>query len=319
MNNELPLVSIIVPVYKVEKYLNQCVESIINQTYKKLEIILIDDGSPDDSGAICDGYANDPRVKVIHSTNHGVSHTRNTGLEQATGDYIAFCDSDDYYALDYVEKNISTALEQDSDITISGYYVEQCGKFVSSVHLEGGSLSVEDVVRHFTIDNEFGGYCWNKLYKRKILQDVKFPDDMAILEDTYFLCSAMRRAKRIYYLAEPLYYYCDNQYSATRNVDTLYSDHDTIKYIDSYRKILTDHKLSQRSIDIIRGVMFEMAVIFRSYEYQGRHHGSPQLKKRLDTDAKELYKGYYHCDEFSLKRKAKWILKMVWPKLHIHK
>ena len=309
-------VSIIVPVYKAEKSIAHCIESILNQTYHNIELLLIEDGSPDNSGAICDSYTNDPRVKVIHNTNRGVSRTRNTGLEYATGDYITFCDSDDYYAPGHVERSIFVAQKQDSDITISGYYLQQNGKFVSSVHMSSGPMSEEDVVRNFSVDNEFGGFCWNKLYKKEVLQGIKFPEDLEILEDTYLLCSAMEKTKKIYYLAEPLYYYCDNEESATRSMDMLYSEHDTIKYIDSYRKILADHKFSQRSVDIISGTMFEIAVGFRSYEYQGRHHGSQQLMKNLDTDVKKLYKEYYHCDEFPLKRKVKWILKMLWPKLH---
>ncbi|MBT9050681.1 glycosyltransferase family 2 protein [Lactobacillus delbrueckii subsp. bulgaricus] len=164
-----------------EASIARCIESILNQTYHNIELLLVDDGSPDNSGEICDRYAGDSRVKVIHNTNQGVSHARNTGLEYTTGEYITFCDSDDYYAPNHVEKNISIALEQGSDITISGYYIEQCGRFVSSVHMQDGPLLVEDVVRHFTIDNEFGGFCWNKLYKREILKDVKFPDDMEVL------------------------------------------------------------------------------------------------------------------------------------------
>jgi glycosyltransferase involved in cell wall biosynthesis len=309
-------ISIIVPVYKAEASIARCIEAILWQTYRNIELLLVVDGSPDNSGAICDSYANDPRVKVIHNTNRGVSYTRNTGLAYATGDYIAFCDSDDYYAPDHIEKNISTALSQDSDITISGYYIEQRGEFVSSVHLQSGLLSEDSVVRHFTIDNEFGGFCWNKLYKREILHGVKFPTDLAILEDTYFLCSALEHAKKIYYLAEPLYYYCDNQNSATRRMDMLYSDHDTIKYIDSYRKILADHQLSQQSVNIIHGVMFEMSVGFRSFEYQGRHRGNQRLMENLEADIKLFRKGYYHCSEFSLKRKVKWTLKMLWPRMH---
>ncbi|MBT9050680.1 hypothetical protein BTJ11_04455 [Lactobacillus delbrueckii subsp. bulgaricus] len=126
----------------------------------------------------------------------------------------------------------------------------------------------------------------------------------------------MENTKKIYYLPEPLYYYCDSQNSVTRNMNMSYSEHDTIKYLDSYRKILIEHHLSKKSVDIIHGTMFEMAVFFRSYEYQGYHYGSSQLMSNLDADVKTLYKGYFQCGEFSLKRKVKWILKMLWPKLH---
>lgn len=309
-------VSIIVPVYKAEKSIAHCIESILGQTYHNIELLLIEDGSPDNSGAICDSYTNDPRVKVIHNTNHGVSRTRNTGLEYATGDYITFCDSDDYYAPKHVEKSVFAAQKQDSDITISGYYLQQKGKFVSSVHIPSGPMSEEDVVRHFSVDNEFGGFCWNKLYKKEVLQGIKFPEDLEILEDTYLLCSAMEKTKKIYYLAEPLYYYCDNEESATRNMNVLYSDHGTVKYIDSYQKILAENHLCKESVNIIHGTMFEIAVGFRGFEYQGRHCGSLILKKNLEADIKRFRNDYYQCKEFSLKRKVKYTIKMLWPKLH---
>lgn len=309
-------VSIIVPVYKVESTISCCIESILGQTYRNIELLLIEDGSPDRSGAICDQYASDSRVRVIHNTNHGVSYTRNTGLKYATGKYITFCDSDDYYTPDHVEKNITVALKQDSDITISGYYIEQKGKFVSSVHIPSGSMSEDQVIKHIAIDNEFGGFCWNKLYKREVLQGIKFPEDLAVLEDMYLLCSAMEKAKKIYYLAEPLYYYCDNKESITRNLKMIYSDHDTVEYIDGYRKILSQHHLSQKAVNIIHGTMFEIAVGFRSYEYQGLHHGSPKLLKNLENDIKQFRNDYYFCDEFSFKRKVKSTIKMLWPKLH---
>ncbi|ABJ59254.1 hypothetical protein BTI66_09050 [Lactobacillus delbrueckii subsp. bulgaricus] len=309
-------VSIIVPVYKAEASIVRCIESILGQTYHNIELLLIEDGSPDNSGEICDRYAGDPRVKVIHNTNQGVSHARNTGLEYATGEYITFCDSDDYYTPNHVKENIYAAMKHGSDITISGYYIEKHGKFVSSVHMTNASLSKDDVVKHFTVDNEVGGYCWNKLYKREVLQGVKFPKNLEVLEDTYFLCSAMKRARKIYYLAEPLYYYCDNQNSATRNMDMLYSDHDTVKYIDSYKNILANHRLGQNLENIIHGTMFEMAVAYRYYECQGYHHGSQQLIKNLETDIKQFRKAYYHCSEFSLMRKVKWTLIMLWPRLH---
>ena len=129
----------------------------------------------------------------------------------------------------------------------------------------------------------------------------------------------MEHAKKMYYLAEPLYYYCDNQSSATRSIDSLYSDHDTVKYLDSYRKILSDHRLSQHSVDIIQGVMFEIAVDFRRFEYQGRHHGGPILIKNLEADIKRFRKCYYYCNEFSMKRKVKWSVKLFVPKLGLQR
>ncbi|WP_217270423.1 glycosyltransferase family 2 protein, partial [Lactobacillus helveticus] len=124
-------VSIIVPVYKAENSIRKCIDSILTQTYREIELILVDDGSPDRSGQICDKYQSDTRVKVIHTLNKGVSHARNIGLDHATGDYITFCDSDDFYEPFFIENMVQTALRYNSDITICGYYLEEKHHFES--------------------------------------------------------------------------------------------------------------------------------------------------------------------------------------------
>ena len=112
-----PLISVVVPIYKVEEYLQRCVDSIINQTYKNLEIILVDDGSPDSCPKMCDNFAKqDKRIKVIHKINAGVSEARNTGLEYATGDYVGFIDSDDYIHPTMYEKLLNGIKKENSDI-----------------------------------------------------------------------------------------------------------------------------------------------------------------------------------------------------------
>ena len=123
------LISVIVPVYNVENYLDKCIESIVNQTYKNLEIILVDDGSLDSSSKICDEWAvKDNRIKVIHKTNGGVSSARNEGLKNANGDFIAFVDSDDWLELNMYEKLISKQKETNTDIVFSGYNMIIDGK-----------------------------------------------------------------------------------------------------------------------------------------------------------------------------------------------
>ena len=117
----MPLISVIVPIYNVEKYLDRCVDSIINQTYKNLEIILVDDGSPDNCPQMCDDYAKkDSRIKVVHKENGGLSDARNVGMEVATGEYVSFIDSDDYISLDFYETLLETIVDNDSDIVECG-------------------------------------------------------------------------------------------------------------------------------------------------------------------------------------------------------
>ena len=134
------LVSVIVPVYKVEKYLSKCLDSIVNQTYKNLEIILVDDGSPDNSGKICDEYAQkDSRIKVIHKENGGLSSARNAGLDIATGEYIAFADSDDSVHLDFVEKLYRAIKEENADIACCS--VEDFIEDKNKIECRGGGSS----------------------------------------------------------------------------------------------------------------------------------------------------------------------------------
>ena len=117
-----PLISIIVPVYKTEKYLDACIKSLVDQTYQNIEIILVDDGSPDQCPKICDWWkGKDSRIVVIHDQNHGVSHARNLGLSKATGKYIAFCDSDDFYTNNHISEMLKLAIEYSADIAICGY------------------------------------------------------------------------------------------------------------------------------------------------------------------------------------------------------
>ncbi len=119
-----PLISIIVPVYKVEMYIKKCINSIINQTYKNIEIILVDDGSPDNCGKICDDYSKtDKRIIVVHKDNGGLSDARNRGLIAASGQFITFVDSDDYIELNYIETHYNNLINNNADISIAGHNV----------------------------------------------------------------------------------------------------------------------------------------------------------------------------------------------------
>ena len=308
-------VSIIVSVYKAEEFIGRCVDSLLRQTYQNIEIILIEDGSPDRSGEIIDNYT-DPRIKVVHNPNLGVAHTRNTGLALASGDYVTFCDSDDYYRPDHIEKMLRVAIDQAADIVISGYYLEGKDSSTSSVKMQSHAIDQDEVVKHFCIDNEFGGFCWNKLYKNKVIAGNQFPEDLDILEDTYFLCLGMQRAQKMYYLAEPLYYYCDNQDSAVRNIDNLFSDHDSLKYVDSCDKIMRDFDFSKTALDVIHSAMFNTAVNFRRMVYLGMYNGSQALLDSFNQNIKKYRSDYYSSKEYSLESKIKTTVKWLLPRLH---
>lgn len=166
-------ISVIVPIYKVEDYLHRCVESIINQAYTNLEIILVDDGSPDNCPKICDEYAEkDSRIKVIHKENGGLSDARNTGLLVATGEYISFIDSDDYIDINMYKSIITYMEEHDLDIAECGIKhvynnkIKQNDKLDKSIHV----FNSEEALKELMLERRFHQTVWNKLYKTKLIK-----------------------------------------------------------------------------------------------------------------------------------------------------
>ena len=230
MKNSLPLISIIVPVYRTEQYLHQCVDSLLAQTYTRIEIILVDDGSPDGSGMICEEYAaKDPRVRVIHQENSGPSAARNTGLAHATGEYVMFVDSDDWISPDNCEKAVTVALEQNVDVVIWSYRREFPDRSLDRhIFAEEQAFTGEayrrlflkvlgDTVTPETLDS-LSSAC-NKLYKLEgIAESVRFMDIKIIgTEDLLYNVQVFLRAQNAYYLREAFYHYRkDNQHSLTK-------------------------------------------------------------------------------------------------------
>lgn len=203
-------ISIIVPIYNVEKYLKTCLDSIINQTYQNLEIILVDDGSTDNSGEICEEYRKtDSRIILIHKENEGLSMARNFGLDIASGDYISFVDSDDFIARNMMEALYNRLLETQSDMAIcSIQHVDNTGKNLYS------EFTFNDIVfgkdEFWKIYTSVGhtecAVAWNKLYKRKIFEHLYYPKGRT-REDEFLLPSIVERCFRICSLSDRLIFY----------------------------------------------------------------------------------------------------------------
>ena len=204
------LLSIIIPVYNAERYLSRCLDSIINQTYKELEIILIDDGSTDDSSKICDKYKNkDDRVKVIHSENRGASVARNCGLKLASGDYIGFVDADDYVEKNMYEYLINNLIKTDADISICNYSKNEETNFEDCIEV----LSDKNRMLYEFIAGKIEGYLWNKLISKNLFKDIMFPKDINICEDKYILWKIIKKCNRICKGNKILYHYIQNENS----------------------------------------------------------------------------------------------------------
>lgn len=202
----MSIISVIVPIYKVSDYLPKCIDSIIKQTYSDLEIILVDDGSPDDCPKICDKYAEeDNRIKVIHKPNGGLSDARNAGLDIATGEYIGFIDSDDYIDEHMYEDMLSAIEKDDADLCICGYdRVDDDGKIKSSAHYKNALLSQKEAYEMLVQGNVYFIISCNKLYKREIFDNLRFKigrthEDEFIMHHVYGECSKIVTLEKSYY------------------------------------------------------------------------------------------------------------------------
>lgn len=215
------LISVIVPVYNVEKYLRKCLDSIINQTYQNIEIILVDDGSKDTSGQICDEYAlKDSRIIVIHKENGGLSSARNAGLDIAKGNYVMFVDSDDYVEPQFCEIPLKLALEKGVDIVTFGYnkVFEDGHNWYRRTNTPRLIESIEGI-REIIVKNDIiFSFAWNKLYKLSLFNDVNYPIGK-IYEDQATTYLLFHKAQRIYVTDAILYNYVYRESSISADWD----------------------------------------------------------------------------------------------------
>ena len=233
-----PKVSIIVPIYNGEKYIDNCVKNIKAQTYENLEFILVDDGNTDGSGDKCDRYAEeDSRIKVIHQRNQGVSVARNTGTSAASGEYILYYDVDDDILPNTVEDNIKLAIKNDADVVIFGFYYYNVDSNVRTDNILGRGFvgSNKEFFNEFlvrAIDHEILNPPWNKLYKRSFLRDngITFLPESPIYEDAAFTSLMLQYAKKIV-VNDGMYY----KYNL-RSTGTLIT-----RYVDEYFDSVTKY------------------------------------------------------------------------------
>lgn len=212
-------ISIIVPVYKVEKYLNRCIDSILNQSYKNIEVILVDDGSPDNCGKICDEYLlKDNRIRVIHKENGGLSSARNAGLDIATGDYIGFVDSDDWIEPKMYETLIENVIKYNAQISVGGVVdlLEEGNKYTSIKSTFDGNIKIECLNKEDAMKKFFLGSwsAWDKIYKREVHEKIRFPEG-EINEDEAIAMQILDNCEKIVYTNEVFYNYIKRSDSIT--------------------------------------------------------------------------------------------------------
>lgn len=247
-----PEISIIVPVYKVEKYLKKCVDSILNQTFKDFELILVDDGSPDNCGKICDEYAHkDSRVKVIHKENGGLSSARNAGLDIAQGEYIGFVDSDDWIEPDMYEILYKLIKKYKTNISICG--IRTVKKNINTYnitpkvnHIIRLKRGKEEVLESRYSDNWISWSCCNKLYSRVKIKGIRFIEGI-IYEDVPFSIEVFNQISSYVYTDKKLYNYLQIGESITRN--KISNKHLSLLKNTLYCYKITNYKYKQQTLN----------------------------------------------------------------------
>lgn len=285
-----PLVSVIVPVYNVEKYIDRCVNSIIQQSYENLEIILIDDGSSDNTASLCDELAlSDDRITVFHNTNHGPSFSRNFGLEKSIGEYITFIDSDDWIENDYVEKLIQPYYQEDIELTICPYYMDY----------PSYNLTIEADKRKLTqILNKDLSYLYYltmgpccKMYKKSIIDkfSIRFPYNIAFSEDRVFNYMYMENCHNYMYIDKVLYHYCHYKEGSLSQSRSMKSFEDAVRVLKLEREFLNKINALHKNQIIFESAWFYLGCFAKVTDGDNSYNGYKERFNKIRNIAKGTY------------------------------
>lgn len=240
-NFQESLLSVVVPVYKVEAYLDRCVESIVNQTYTNLEIILVDDGSPDRCPELCDEWAErDSRIRVIHKENGGAAQARNAGISFASGEYLAFADSDDFLDTDMYETMILAMECTESDVACCGRYIVEADTQSPALCMDKQTLfSGTEAVRELLLGQYVDESPCDKVFRRELFANIRFPEG-EINEDIVVLPGLLAASRRVVHTGKPFYYYYQNRTSVTKSK---YSANKRVmlKHLDDLKRYLEEN------------------------------------------------------------------------------
>jgi glycosyltransferase involved in cell wall biosynthesis len=254
--NDKKKVSVVVPIYKVERYLHRCIDSILNQTYTNLEIILVNDGSPDRCGELAEMYSQqDDRIKVIHKENGGLSDARNYGMKEVTGEFTVFVDSDDWLENNMIENMLNSLLKYKADVVQSAFYYAYDDKLLldrvyhsqidTPVLLDNKSL-MHELVKNEKVKN----FAWGKLYKTSVIRDILFKKGV-LFEDVFWAHKVMHRVNTYLILKQPYYYY----YQRNDSIVSTYSNRnlDIIKGLKERHQFIKDHykELTNESLKVL--------------------------------------------------------------------
>ena len=310
------LVSVIVPVYKVEQFLDRCVKSIVDQTYKNLEIILVDDGSPDKCGKLCDKWKyRDSRIVVIHKQNEGVSSARNDGLYIAKGDFVCLVDSDDFLELNYVEKLVEKQKETNADLVFCRHYVvNEKNEKLSIVEKNFSGIIKEKKIEHFFFGGkqQVMGYIWRCLYNRTALKNVVFNREVKFCEDLLFLNEIiLENNPKMALVEDCLYNYYENSSSITR-VKSYENILEMLNGKDECCKLLDDYVKN----DLAKALRYAIFIEELEFIRYGKNKNVKELKY-YNYNIKENFLCFKEFNNLSIFQKLKFslILKKRWKLL----
>ncbi|MCL2399553.1 MAG: glycosyltransferase [Defluviitaleaceae bacterium] len=311
---EQPLISVIVPVYNVAEYLSRCINSILDQSYQMLEIILVNDGSTDESGTICNNFSEeDNRIKVIHQENAGVSAARNAGLDVAQGEWIGFVDPDDWIEPDIFEKLHQAAMQNVKQVAICGYIKHCANGWTDNRTCPEIAMVVPHInVLEYVLDEEhFGGFIWNKLFAGSLINNennkIRFRNEFHVCQDLVFVIEALLNSSDVAYISEPLYHYCLREGSTTESFGVK-----RLTELDAWEHVLTE--VSSVSNELEQLAQFRLAgsaigLIRDAVAFDGEAYIPPLQKK-----AKTYAKSYLLYGKTDLRMKFRGMAIMLFPK-----
>ena len=283
------MVSVIIPVYNVLPYLKESLDSVTNQTYKNLEIIIVDDGSTDGSASVCDSYKTDSRVKVIHQENKGLSGARNAGLELATGEYIAFLDSDDAFLLNMIQTMVEGIERSKADIAVCGFDIVYSKKNMTESRFfkkrgfrieKEETLSKDEAVIYLT--RKVKTCVWNKLYRKELWDNLRFPEGR-VFEDVWVLPDLLDKINRVHLISESLILYRQRPGSITSTVnekiieDKINSRKNLEEYINKYT-----FEEKENCYGLYEDITRQLTVCYSElFHIKGKNEYTETLKKEL--------------------------------------
>ena len=278
------MISIIIPCYNAEKTIKRCLESVISQTDKNIEIVIINDGSIDKTDSIIKKYINDNRIKYYNRSNHGIGKTRNFGIKEATGEYITFLDSDDYLPNDAIDNLYKLAQKNKLDLVVSDYYVDN--KNIKSEKIK--SFPITNVKNNPNLIFDINLAPWNKLYKKELIENIKFEENLKY-EDAPFVIESIIKAKKIGKLDKETYYYVVNPNSETTIRDERIFD--IFKILDIIGRLVENKK---ELTEVYKTLCIR---IICNYNIQQRY------QKKIKTANRFINKGFYYMKKVDPKYK----------------